>query len=239
MKFDNVYEDNNRAKSYAELEFPGTYNLAYRDIPEIITKYVNGKKALDFGCGAGRSTRYLKQLGFNTIGLDISKDMLKLARERDPNGEYFLIRDTDLSRLKDNSYDLVFSAFTFDNIPTEDKKIQNLGEIRRVLKTGGIFINLVSSPEIYMHEWASFTTKAFPENRTAKSGDKVKIIMTDVSDRRPIEDIIWFDDAYRNIYGYAEFRLLKVHKPLGKKSEPHVWINETKIAPWVIYVLSK
>ena len=51
-----------------------------------------------------------------------------------------------------------------------------------------------------MHEWASFTTKDYPENRHARSGDIVRIIMTDVADRRPVEDILWTDEAYREVY---------------------------------------
>jgi hypothetical protein len=30
---------------------------------------------------------------------------------------------------------------------------------------------------------------------------------------------------------------VEMHKPLAKEDEPYEWINETKIAPWVIYVL--
>jgi len=59
MEFQNVYEDEQRAASYARLEYPGTYYLAYRDLPKIISTHVKGRKAIDFGCGAGRSTRFL------------------------------------------------------------------------------------------------------------------------------------------------------------------------------------
>ena len=73
---------------------------------------------MDFGCGAGRSTRFLQKLGFDAIGVDISEDMLKKARELDPKGDYCLIQDGYLNQFKDDSYDLALSAFTFDNIPT-------------------------------------------------------------------------------------------------------------------------
>ena len=77
MEFSNAYEDAERAEAYAKLEFPGTYYLAFRDLPEIISQHVNGKKAMDFGCGTGRSTRFLTELGFDSVGVDISADMLK------------------------------------------------------------------------------------------------------------------------------------------------------------------
>ena len=64
MEFENVYEDPRRAEAYAKLELPGTYYLAYRDLPKIISLAVKGKNAMDFGCGTGRSTRFLQKLGF-------------------------------------------------------------------------------------------------------------------------------------------------------------------------------
>ena len=124
MSFTNSYEDVRRAASYAKLEFPGTYNLAYRDLPEIIREHSQGRKALDFGCGSGRSTRFLKKLGFLVIAVDIAPDMINQAKSRDPNGDYRLIAAGDLSHLENDAFDLVLSAFTFDNIPSMAHKVR-------------------------------------------------------------------------------------------------------------------
>jgi len=239
MEFSNVYGDSRRAEAYAKLEFPGTYYLAYRDIPGLILEHVKGRTALDFGCGTGRSTRFLKALGFETTGVDISEDMLSLARELDPNGDYILVEDGSLSPIRGETYDLVLSAFTFDNIPTMEKKVGLFSQLRDLLVERGRIINLVSSPEIYTHEWASFSTRDFPENREARSGDKVKIMMTDVDDRRPVEDIIWSEDDYAAAYRRAGLETAHKCKPLAKTSEPYDWVNETTIAPWTIYVLKR
>jgi len=37
--FGNVYEDQERARAYATLQFPGTYYLAFRDLPALIRRY--------------------------------------------------------------------------------------------------------------------------------------------------------------------------------------------------------
>ena len=37
--FSNVYDDADRARAYADLEFPGTYYLAFRDLPVLLRKY--------------------------------------------------------------------------------------------------------------------------------------------------------------------------------------------------------
>jgi ubiquinone/menaquinone biosynthesis C-methylase UbiE len=239
MGFVNVYEDVKRAAAYSKLEFPGTYYLAYRDLPQIIFEHVKGRKAMDFGCGAGRSTRFLKKLGFDTVGVDISEEMIKKAREVDPEGDYRLIKNDKLRQFEEGTYDVVLSAFTFDNIPTMERKVALLAHIVNLLVSTGRIVNLVSSPEIYTHEWASFSTKNFPENRQAKNGDVVRIVQIDLDDKRPVEDIVWTDECYRETYRQAKLKLIKTYKPLAKKTEPYKWVNETKIAPWVIYVLKR
>lgn len=236
-EFSNVYDDQSRAEAYAQLELPGTYYLAYRDLPAIIGEHVRGKKALDFGCGAGRSTRFLRELGFEVLGVDVSEHMLARARERDPDGEYRLVPDGDLGEVAPGAYDLVLSAFTFDNIPTMEKKVALLKSLGRLLKSDGRIVNLVSAPEIYVNEWASFSTKDFPENRAARSGDKVRIVMLDVDDRRPVEDIIWTDEDYCEAYTRAALTPIETYRPLGRRTEAVSWVSETTIAPWVIYVL--
>jgi SAM-dependent methyltransferase len=227
MAFLNSYEDAKRAEAYAKLEFPGTYYLAYRDLPEIILEHVKGRRALDFGCGTGRSTRFLKKIGFSVVGVDISEGMIRKARELDSEGDYRLIGDGDFSPLRGYAYGLVLSVFAFDNIPTMEKKVTNFRGLSSLLNNEGRIVNVVSSPEIYTHEWASFSTKDFPENKHTKSGDKVRIIQTDIEDKRPVVDIVWTDESYREVFEKAGLELIKTHKPLAK------------IAPWIIYVLKK
>lgn len=239
MEFSNVYEDARRAEAYAKLEFPGTYYLAYRDLPGIISRYVKGKKAIDFGCGTGRSTRFLQKMGFDVVGIDIAEDMIKKARGFDLQGQYHLIKDGDFGRFEQGTYDLILSAFTFDNIPTKERKVRLFTGLGSLLNREGKIVNLVSSPEIYVNEWESFSTKDFPENRKAKCGDKVKIIVTAIDDKRPVEDIIWPDEDYRETYREAGLEIIETCKPLAREDEPFEWVNETRIAPWVIYVLGK
>jgi len=239
MQFDNVYDDARRAEAYAKMEFPGTYYLAYRDLPGIIAGHVKGKTALDFGCGTGRSTRFLKCLGFTAVGVDIADDMLAQARAADPGGDYRLVEDGSLRQPESETYDLVLSVFTFDNIPTMERKVDLFSELGGMLRRGGAIVSVVSAPEIYINEWASFSTRDFPENRRARSGDKVRIIITDVDDKRPVEDIVWTDDAYRDVYQRAGLEVVEMLKPLGKPGEPYEWVNETSIAPWVVYVLKR
>jgi SAM-dependent methyltransferase len=239
MAFTNCYEDSARAAAYAQLEFANTYYLAYRDLPEIIREHVRGTRAIDFGCGTGRSTRFARRLGFDVVGVDIAPEMIAKAQALDPTGDYRLIKDDDLSEFETGATDLVLSVFTFDNIPGFETKMRLFHDLRALMPASGKLISVVSSPEIYIHEWASFSTKDYSENRLAKSGDTVRIVTTDFGDRRPAEDILWTDESYREVYARADLRLVATYRPLAKGDEPYEWVNETEIAPWVIYVLTQ
>ena len=239
MAFFNVYDDPRRAEAYAKLEFPATYYLAFRDLPAILAEHTTGNVVLDFGCGTGRSTRFLKQLGFETTGIDISESMVQQARMADPNGVYRLVEDGDFGALEPSSFDLVLSSFTFDNIPGIANRRELLLGLRRLLGDRGRIILLGSTPEIYLNEWGSFSTRDYPENRLAKSGDSVRIVMKDVADSRPVVDLIWFHEDYVNLFAASDLDLVASYRPLGRNDEPYRWISETAIAPWVIYVLKK
>ena len=236
-RFSNVYDDQARSAAYATLEFPGTYFLAFRDLPAIIRAHVQGKRAVDFGCGAGRSTRFLRGLGFEVVGVDIAAPMLARARERDPEGDYRLLGE-GVRDLGPGAWDLVLSAFTFDNIPTREGKVSSFRDLAALLRPEGRIVNLVSAPEIYVNEWASFSTRDFPANRAARCGDEVRIVMLDVEDRRPVVDVLWTDEGYRDVYAAAGLHKVASHRPLGRPEDRQPWVSEERIAPWVIDVLA-
>lgn len=239
MEFSNSYADVSRAESYATLGFPNTYYLAYRDLPRIIAGRCVGKKAMDFGCGTGRSTRFLKDLNFDVVGLDISAKMIEQALQIDPLGDYHLIQKANFAGFQKNQFDLLLCVFTFDNIPTEKEKLDNLLELKHLLNYTGKIVIVVSNPEIYTNEWASFSTRDFPDNWKKKSGDKVLITMTDVPDDRPVEDVLCSQECYRKLFRKSGLKIVVHHQPLGNHSEGFNWLNETRIAPWSIYVLEE
>jgi SAM-dependent methyltransferase len=235
-KVTNVYDDRERARAYADLGFPGTDYLAFRDIPRLLARHVTGTRALDFGCGAGRSTRFLRTQGFDAIGVDISDAMLAEAAARDPEGTYLRLTNDDFGPLGARRFDLIFAAFSFDNIPGRERRIRLVSELASRLAPAGRLVMLASSPEIYVNEGLSFSTRDFPENKHAKSGELVRIVMLDGADRRPVEDIFWTDADYREMFASAGLEILEVHRPLGNDADPFEWVSEREVSPWAIYV---
>jgi ubiquinone/menaquinone biosynthesis C-methylase UbiE len=236
--FKNVYEKADYAEAYAGLGWTGTYLLVERDLPGILSRYVTGRRALDFGCGTGRSSRLLRDCGFEVTGVDVSTSMVEHARMADPTGDYRLLEGGDLTALPAASFDLVLAAFPFDNIPAAGKE-HLLGGIARLLATNGRFVNIVSSPEIYIREWASFSTRAWPENLEARDGDIVRIVTRGFESAGPAEDVLCTEEAYADMYARQGLQVEAIFRPLAHGDEGVAWESETRVAPWVIWVLRR
>ena len=237
-KFTNIYGDSQYAAAYATLDWGKTYHLIYRDLPRIVEQYVTGDRALDFGCGTGRSTRLLRSYGFRVTGIDIAESMVCSAHQLDPDGDYRVCSPEDFIDGPSGGVDLVLASFPFDNIPAEQKN-RVFCALRNLMAPSGRLVNIVSSPEIYLHEWASFTTRPFPENADAENGDIVRIVTRDFTSGNPAEDILCTPEAYRQIYAECGFEILAEERPLGREDDGVAGLSETKIAPWTIYVLAK
>jgi SAM-dependent methyltransferase len=223
------------ADDYGRAEFTGTMYLAFRDVPWLISQYATGGKALDYGCGAGRSSRLLKRLGFEVTGVDISDAMLETARELDPGGDY---RRIDPARipLDDGSVDLAFSSLVFFEIPTIAGMTEAAAEIRRVLKPGGVFVLLIGAERLYDFEWLTVKVD-YPENRGCKSGDTVRVFLPEVG--LELTDYYWTDADYRRVFEGAGLQVVRLHQPMGSPDDGYPWINEHKVPSFSIYVARK
>src|SRR5271155_1416852 len=101
----------------------------------------SGWKALEIGCGPGRLMRPMSRHFVEIHGVDVSDEMINLAREKLgdlPNAHPHLADGANLAQFEEESFDFVYSYAVFQHIPSRDVVFQYLREIRRVLKTGGL-----------------------------------------------------------------------------------------------------
>ena len=105
-------------------------------------KRVRGRDAaLEIGCGPGRLMRPLAQHFREIYGVDVSDEMIRLAKERlrnTPNAHPQVTSGSDLSQFPDEKFDFVYSYAVFQHIPSREVVLNYLSEARRVLKPGGI-----------------------------------------------------------------------------------------------------
>jgi SAM-dependent methyltransferase len=101
------------------------------------------RQALDFGCGVGRLTRPLAARSGSALGLDVSSSMIARASELNSqiaNLRFELHTDPDLARFADGSFDVVVSLFVLQHIPDVAAIERYVGELVRVLATGGLAV---------------------------------------------------------------------------------------------------
>ncbi len=97
--------------------------------------------ALEIGCGPGRLMRPMSRHFTEIHGVDVSDEMIKLARQRlagTPNAHPHHTSGSDLSLFPDARFDFVYSYAVFQHIPSREVVFNYLREARRVLKPGGV-----------------------------------------------------------------------------------------------------
>jgi len=97
--------------------------------------------ALEIGCGPGRLMVPLSREFGHIAGVDVSKEMIELARRNlhdSPNAHVEVASGADLAGFDDESFDLCYSYAVFQHIPSREVVLGYLHEARRVLKTGGL-----------------------------------------------------------------------------------------------------
>lgn len=138
-------------KPWYETSFGNDYRIVYkhRDMDaarkeiERMTGLLGlpqGAKVLDIGCGIGRHSLALSDLGFNVTGVDLSLVLLEEARRHDTNGvvewKHGDMRDLPFPA---GFFDATVNLFTsFGYFTLESDNVRVLRHIRRVLRPGGL-----------------------------------------------------------------------------------------------------
>ncbi|MDR2901613.1 MAG: class I SAM-dependent methyltransferase [Lactobacillales bacterium] len=68
-------------------------------------------RILDIGCGPGNNAAYLSALGYTVVGVDLSENMLALARQKSP-GTTFIKQDIAHLDFPESSFDHAVAAYS-------------------------------------------------------------------------------------------------------------------------------
>ncbi len=103
-------------------------------------------KVLDLACGSGFFSRELAQAGAQVTGVDISAELIKLARENSKdfnNLEYFVANADKLANLENNYFDKIICVLALQNI---EKVKEVFAEVKRALKKNGKLYLVLNHP---------------------------------------------------------------------------------------------
>lgn len=103
---------------------------------------VEDKNILDLGCGTGRNSNYLGDLGNKVIGIEISRTAISIAKTRASgmglNVDYRLGDIGEKYGIEDNSIDVVLDITSSNSLNEKGRDVY-LEEVSRVMKKGGYF----------------------------------------------------------------------------------------------------
>lgn len=137
-RIENLYDT--VAKEYAET-FSGEHEKKPKD-QEILRRFSqeigDRRPVWDFGCGPGQTTRYLKDLGLEISGLDLSERILEQARTIHP-GIHFRKGNILALEFENDSIAGIVAFYAIVHF-TEEQVCMAFHEVFRVLQPGGLFL---------------------------------------------------------------------------------------------------
>jgi SAM-dependent methyltransferase len=135
-------------ENWSDEEFFGSGQRTVSE--EILTDMINicqGKdpkqmRVVEIGCGAGRVTRPLAKIFGEVHAVDVSGEMVALARKAladTPNAFIYQNNGKDLSVLPAGPFDFAFSTIVFQHIPSREVIYSYVREVHRLLRPGALF----------------------------------------------------------------------------------------------------
>ncbi len=111
-------------------------------VQQMIPHLRRNARVLDLGCGEGRNTIYLSRIGFQGVGLDLSRKAVKVLNnnlfEEEVRGQG-MVGDARRLPLRTASFDGVLAHHLLDHLDGQGFAAA-VAEVGRVLKPGGVLL---------------------------------------------------------------------------------------------------
>jgi len=187
---------------------------------------------LDVGCGGGNFAAFLAGRGARVLGVDVSAEMVALARSRHGGiADFRLIGSASDLPSAGRSFDAAVATFVFCTMSRLDAIAAAAQQVRGVLKDGGKFVVLHTNWErCNGAEFASFRLDRAPELR---SGVEVTLTLGHRGGGIAIRDYFWSMADYQSALARAGFRDVRVAEVPPSGADPR-FVDERAVSAFYI-----
>jgi SAM-dependent methyltransferase len=177
---------------------------------------------LDLCCGTGRHSIILQRKGWTMIGLDLSKNLLAIAKQnmtREGVDFPLILGDLRFFPFR-QAFDAVISMFTsFGYLPSEDDDVKSFKEIKRILRKGGRFVLDVANRDhiirvFHEREWADYEPFYMLEKRSLELGETSRLLSEWTIIRRGTGEVKMLQHNVR-LYGFQRLKQMLKKAGLG------------------------
>ena len=182
-----------------------------------------GETVLDLACGPGFFSHAFANAGAKVIGVDISKELIAVAKEKNPNADFYVSSADSLRKIQDKSIDKVVVVLALQNIANVKGALE---EAKRVLCSRGRLYLVLNHPVFRIPKrsswgWDEAEKLQYRRIDSYLSESKEEIVMhpsalkstTTISFHRPLQ-------YYFKLLGNAAFTTFRMEEWIShKKSE--------------------
>ncbi|MDP3966175.1 MAG: class I SAM-dependent methyltransferase [archaeon] len=170
-------------------------------LKKIVEKLPKRGKVLDLGCGTGYpATKFFSDKGYDVMGVDLSSEMLKIAKEVVPSGK-FIKKDMTKINFPKDSFDIIVSFAAILHVPKKQQK-GLFKKMYKILKPNGRVLVSITNVDhgTYTNNWMGKTKMYWVENSKKEN---------------------------LNLIGNSGFKIIQV-KDIGPKNDQHSYILAKK-----------
>ncbi|OGN33915.1 MAG: hypothetical protein A3I39_01485 [Candidatus Yanofskybacteria bacterium RIFCSPLOWO2_02_FULL_47_9b] len=226
MNYDNIAEQYEKWGHGATTD----WELGHKKIAKLLEP-IKGKRILDFGCGSGKFSIYLNNLGAEVIGVDISQTQLEVARRvSDKSIQYFIDTDPTVEEKFTGYFDAGVMIFVLCEISSQEIMGQVLSRVHKLLKPGAELV--VLNPNWEKSNGKEFLTHQLKYSPELKLGGSVTTILKG-NPSIHVPDFFWSKDVYIDMLSKAGFGGFEISEPLAP-DDGTPWKDEKEFPPFLI-----
>jgi len=192
---------------------------------------VENRQVLDYGCGSGTFSRFLAEQGAIVTGVDVSLEMINVAKKDNPNNiQYHHITSGDTGFLPAATFDQAVANFVLCTIPTKAEIRKIMESVRRILKKEGKLVIMNANWERSNgKEFASFKMEYCDDLSSGKP-----VTATIKSDPPMLmKDFFWSKQDYLRMLESTGFHIQAIDEPVAQDDQI-AWMDEKNFPPYLV-----